>query len=109
MSKRDSRNINRMGRVGSELNSSECSMGQKQKSIIALVLEYDIIDVRTYKGYKGDLLLEVTTLSNDVTSYIESDAKALGFEVVILQDTIAVYKVYCILYNMSNAYSLKSI
>lgn len=98
MSKIDNADINLIGRVGTI-----------QKDMIALVLVYDIIDVRTYKGDKGDLLLEVSTLSNNDALEIECDAKSLGFEVVILQDAIAVYKVYCILYNTSNVYALKSI
>lgn len=108
MSKMDNRNMSRQGRVGSDLSSSESVMGLQQKKIIKQILDYDIMDVRTYKGYKGDLLLEVTTLSSEVSLYVKEDAEKLGFEVVMIQDVIAVYKIYCILY-LNDSYSLKAI
>jgi hypothetical protein len=108
MSKMDNRNMSRQGRVGSELSSSEAIMGLQQKKMIKQILDYDIMDVRTYKGYKGDLLLEVTTLSPEVSTYVKDDAEKLGFEVVTIKDAISVYKVYCILY-VNDSYSLKVI
>ena len=108
MGRIDKRNMKRQGHSVFRVNSVEIFMGKKQKAFIRQVLEHKIIDIHTYKGDKGDLLIEITTLAHDIASDIEFEAKELGFEVVIIEDSICLYKVYCILYS-KEIYSLENI
>ena len=94
------------GKSVANLESSEGSMDDTRKEIIRRALEFDIIDIRTYGGYKGDLLVEITTMDPQVTKPIKMIAETLNMEVVIQQDILSVYKIFCI--SPSNAgYDLK--
>jgi len=66
------------GKSVAQLESSEGSMCDERKEIIRRALEFDIIDVRIYGGYKGDLLVEITTMDPTVSKSIESIAKIIG-------------------------------
>ena len=90
----------------SSLESSEGTMDDDRKKIIRTALELDIIDIRSYRGYKGDMLIEVTTMSPDVVRTIKVAAEVLNFEIVIQKDIIALYKIFCISPS-DNIYELK--
>jgi hypothetical protein len=61
--------------------SSGSTMSDKRKEIIRQALEFEIIDIRTFTGYKGDLLVEITTMEPDVVRSIKQKAESLGFEI----------------------------
>lgn len=82
--------------VASKKPSSETSMCDTRKILIRKSLDHDIMDVRTYQGYKGDLLVEFTTLCEKAKESIASYAEALSLEVVIKRDPLLIYKIYCI-------------
>ena len=84
------------GKAVSQLESSEGSMCDERKELIRRVLEFNIIDVRTYGGYKGDLLVEITTMDPEVAKSIESIAKILGMQTVTQEDILSVLKIFCI-------------
>ena len=90
----------------STLSSSEGTMDNDRKEIIRTAIELDIIDIRSYRGYKGDMLIEITTMSPDVVRAIKSTAETLHFEIVIQKDIISLYKIFCISPAM-NTYELK--
>jgi len=94
------------GKSISQLESSEGSMGDERKEIIRRALEFDIIDIRTYGGYKGDLLVEITTMDPSVAKSIENIAKILGIETVTQQDVLSVFRIFCITPS-SEGYDLK--
>jgi len=94
------------GKSVSHLTSSENSMSNERKEIIRQALEFDIIDIRTYTGYKGDLLVEITTMKPDVVKILQKRAGSLGLEVVIHKDVLSVFKMFCIS-AASNIYELK--
>jgi hypothetical protein len=94
------------GKSIEHLASSENNLNNERKEIIRKALEFDIIDIRTYAGYKGDLLVEVTTMETDVVRSLKKTAETLGFEVIVQRDLISVYKIFCITPSL-NTYALK--
>jgi hypothetical protein len=93
-------------RAASSLTSSEHDMSDQRKNLIRQVLAFDIVDIRSYTGYKGDLLVEITTMKPDVVRSLKKVAEALEFEIVIQKDIISLYKIFCISPTF-NIYDLK--
>ncbi len=83
-------------------------MQEKRKQIIRDALQYDIEDVNTYSGYKGDLIVKVTTKHEDVMKKIREYALSLGIlEVAVKHNpNIVVYEVYCVTKD-ENIYDIK--
>jgi hypothetical protein len=82
---------------------------QVRKDIIKYALNFDIIDVHTYSGYKGDLLVKITTLDDDdfIVNTIRDKAEELGMEVVVKDNKHhLLYEIYCITPD-EETYSLK--
>ncbi|MFT7880488.1 MAG: hypothetical protein ABXS91_08855 [Sulfurimonas sp.] len=90
----------------SKLPTSEHTMDQKRREMIRKALDFDIIDVRSYAGYRGDLLVEFTTMEKETVLSLKKAAEALGLEVTVRQDPLLVYQVYCIAIT-EDAYGLK--
>lgn len=72
------------------------SMSDEQKEIIRKALEFDIIDIRTYRGYRGDLLVQITTMHPNTAKSLKETSESLGMETVIQKDVLSVYKIFCI-------------
>lgn len=82
---------------------------QVRKDIIKFALNFDIVDVCTYSGYKGDLLVKITTLDNDnfIVNSIREKAESMGMEVVVKDNKhYLIYEIYCITPDEA-AYGLK--
>lgn len=94
------------GKAVSHLTSSDNSMNDKRKKVIRHALDYDIIDIRSYRGYQGDLLIEITTMEKDVAEALKKIAELVGLEVEIHQNILSIYEVYCI-YPSESVYELK--
>ena len=84
------------GKSVAHLESSENSMDDQRKEIIRRSLGLDIIDIRSYTGYKGDLLVEITTMDPTVVKALEEIAKSLGMETVTQKDVLSVFKFFSI-------------
>lgn len=80
----------------SKLPTSEYTMDESRRAMIRKALDLDIIDVRSYAGYRGDMLVEFTTLDQDTVSTLKKIAEELGLEVTVRQDPLHIYQVYCI-------------
>ncbi len=93
-------------KAASSLTSSEHDMSDQRKEIIRQALKFNIVDIRSYTGYKGDLLVEITTMEPDVITSLKKAAEALEFETVIQKDIISLYKIFCISPSF-NIYDLK--
>ncbi len=106
MSEENNESIWSYGKSIANLESSENSMSDERKELIRRALEFDIIDIRSYGGYKGDLLVEITTMDSTVAKSIESIAKILNMEVVIQEDILSIFKIFCITPS-SEGYDLK--
>lgn len=94
------------GKSIAKLDSSDNNMSEERKEIIRRVLGFDILDIRSYAGYKGDLLIEITTLNPTVAKSIENIVQDLCIETVIQKDILSIYKVFCIT-ESSSGYELK--
>ena len=90
----------------SSLPSSENSLDVVRKKMIQESLDFDIVDIRTYIGYKGDPILEISTMHLPVAEALEEIAKGFEFEVVIQKTMLNIYKVFCI-GEPNNIYALK--
>ena len=80
----------------SKLPTSEHTMDMNRREMIRKALEFDIIDVRSYAGYRGDMLVEFTTLEKDTVLSLKKIAEELSLEVTVRQDPLQIYQVYCI-------------
>jgi len=86
--------------------ASEGSMSNERKEIIRKALDFDIIDIRSYTGYKGDMLVEITTMDANAMQAIKKIAEDLGLEVVAKKNRVEIYEIYCIA-PTSDIYDLK--
>lgn len=80
----------------SKLPSSKHTMDEARKEMIRKALDFDIIDVRSYAGYRGDMLVEFTTLSRETVESLKKIAEEIGLDVTVRQDPVLIYQVYCI-------------
>lgn len=92
----------------SGLPDSDHAMDDKRKEMIRKALEYNIIDVRSYAGYKGDNLVEFTTLDHDTALSLKNIAKSLGLDVVVRQNPLMVFQIFCIVATSDDIYDLKA-
>lgn len=91
----------------SKLPSSDNTMDEKRREMIRKALDFDIIDVRSYAGYRGDLLVEFTTMEYDTVLSLKKIAEDLGLEVTVRENLLQVYQVYCIAIT-EDTYGLKA-
>ncbi len=95
------------GKSASLLDASKSDMNEAHKEMIRFALKYNIRDIRTYSGYKGDLLLEITTLEDDLLLVLKAHAESLGMATVIKEQlSTLIHELYCIASN-DDVYGLK--
>lgn len=83
-------------------------MQAKRKRIIEHALQYEIEDINTYSGYKGDLILKITTKEKASMMAIRAFALDLGVLEVVLKhnpDTL-IFEIYCVTED-ANVYTIK--
>ncbi len=81
----------------SALHSSDLDLCGIRRDMIRFALEHPIRDIRTYSGYKGDLLVEITTVDPSVVEILKAQAESLGMQTVVKnKNAIGIYEVYCI-------------
>ena len=79
------------------LASSDSNMSQVRKDIIKFALGFEIKDIRTYAGYKGDLLVEVMATDPKVIQTIKDWAENLGMETAVKENRMTmIYELFCI-------------
>jgi hypothetical protein len=70
-----------------------------RKEIIRYSLDFDILNLQTYSGYKGDLLVKITMPDSDDATLrqIRQKALELGMDVAIKDNKhYMIYELYCI-------------
>lgn len=84
-------------------------MQEERVKIIRYALDYSIADVHTYSGYKGDLVVRITTKERDAVIAIRRYALSLGIKEVVIKENkdIMQYELYCITED-EGAYHIKS-
>ena len=85
------------GKSASALEPSHEAMSDVRKQMIRFALDFPIRDIRTYAGYKGDLLVEITTGEDEILPKLKAHAESLGMEAVVKEryDT-RIHEIYCI-------------
>jgi hypothetical protein len=70
----------------------------ERKKIILFALNYDVDDINTYAGYKGDLVLKIVSKDVDAIAEIQKFANTLNIlEVVIKHNPhLLVYEIFCV-------------
>ena len=83
-------------------------MQTKRKKIIQQALEYEIEDINTYSGYKGDLIVKITTKDRPAMMAIRKFALELDILEVVLKHYAGndLYEVYCVTQD-DKVYNLK--
>ncbi len=85
------------GRTVSALATSESDLSDIRKQMIRAALDFPIHDVRTYAGYKGDLIVEITATDLLLLDKLKKHALSLGMETVIKEKRdLGVHELYCI-------------
>ncbi len=81
----------------STLQSSDLDLCGARKDMIRFALEHPIRDIRTYSGYKGDLLVEITTVDPSIVEILKAQAESLGMQTVVKKrNAIGIYEIYFI-------------
>lgn len=89
------------GREPSSLEASHEDMNDVRRDIIRFALEqHPIRDIRTYAGYRGDLLVEITTPDPDLIPRLKEYAESLGMETTVkMKFDVSIHEIYCITPN----------
>ena len=95
------------GKAASALEASHEALSDIRKQMIRFALDFPIRDIRTYGGYKGDLLVEITTGDEEILPKLKAYAESLGMETVVKEryDT-RIHEIYCIVPD-EDVYGLK--
>jgi len=79
------------------LTASTQNMAQIRKDIIKFALNLEIKDIRTYSGYKGDLLVEITAMDLKVLKSIQVWTQEQGIKTVIKENPMTgLHELFCI-------------
>ncbi len=85
------------GRSIGDLEPSTQDMAQERKDVIKYALGLNIRDIRTYAGFKGDLLVEITSNDKEVIDKIKAWAENLDMKTVLKENPmIQLYEIFCI-------------
>jgi len=85
------------GRDIGHLPSSSQDMAQERKDIIRFAIGLNIRDIRTYAGFKGDLLVEITATESDVINKIKAWAENLEMKTVVKENVMTgLHELFCI-------------
>lgn len=83
-------------------------MQEERKNIIRYALDYNILDIHTYPGYKGDLVVRITVKEKEAMLAIRKQALLFGIKEVVIKENkdVVQYEVYCITED-EGAYHIK--
>lgn len=73
-------------------------MNEDRKNIIRYALQFDIHDIHTYSGYKGGLIVKITTRNANVVDAIEKYALAIPTvdEVAVKKNHLMQFEIFCV-------------
>jgi hypothetical protein len=69
-----------------------------RKQIIRFALDFEISEIHTYSGYKGDLIVKIATKDKNAVIAIRKNALSLGIEEVTVKQNHKSFEfeIYCI-------------
>ena len=73
-------------------------MQAERNKIIRYALDFYIEDINTYSGYKGDLIVKITTKDKGAVIAIRKYALSLGVEEIVIKHNpnLVLYEIYCV-------------
>lgn len=73
-------------------------MQAERKQIIQYALDFDIDDINTYAGYKGDLIVKITTSDIHAVAAIRQFVDELNLKDVVVKQNpnIDEYEIFCV-------------
>ncbi|MBV5321033.1 MAG: hypothetical protein JZU62_05060 [Sulfuricurvum sp.] len=83
-------------------------MQTERKNIIRFALDYDIEEVNTYAGYKGDLVVKIVSKDIDTIAEIQKYANTLDVLDVVVKHNphLLIYELFCVTKD-KEAYHIK--
>lgn len=83
-------------------------MDAERKNLIRYALDFNIENIVTYSGYKGDLIIKITTKEKAAVLAIRKYAFSIGIKDVVIKQNpnIEQFEIYCITSD-ENVYDLK--
>jgi hypothetical protein len=74
------------------------TMQAERKQIIRFALDYDIEEINTYAGYKGDLIVKIVSKDIDAIAEIQKYANALNLLDVVVKHNphLLDYELFCV-------------
>lgn len=83
-------------------------MQSERKKIIRYALDYEIEDINTYSGYKGDLIAKIVTKDLKAAVELQRYARSLNILDVVVKHNpnLEIYEIYCVTKD-SHVYHLK--
>ena len=82
-------------------------MQKIRKEIIKYAVDQEILNINTYSGYKGDLIVKITSRDHDSIEKIKKRAIDIGMDEVVIKENknMLIYEIYCI--SPDDVYLLK--
>lgn len=73
-------------------------MQSERKNIIRYALDYDIEDINTYAGYKGDLIVKIVSKNIEAIAEIQKYANTLDILDVVVKHNphLLIYELFCV-------------
>lgn len=83
-------------------------MQEERKKIIRFALDYSVVDIHSYPGYKGDLVVRITVKDKEAVIAIRRYALELAIKEVVIKENkdVLQYEIYCITEDL-DAYHIK--
>lgn len=84
-------------------------MQEERRKIIRFALDYNIVDIHSYQGYKGDLVVRITVKDKDAVLAMRRYALDLGIKEVVIKENkdLSQYELYFITED-EGAYHIKA-
>lgn len=91
-------------------------MQEIRKKIIQRALDFDIANIYTYSGYKGDLIVKITSTERQTIIALRQFALSLGIKEVVIKQNhdMKLYEIYCVTedegtYHLKHEHFMKEI
>lgn len=84
-------------------------MQEERKKIIRYAMDFDVENINTYAGYKGDLIVKITTKDIHAVAAIHKFANSLDLKEVVVKQNLDIleYEIFCVTPD-KEVYHLKS-
>jgi 5-formaminoimidazole-4-carboxamide-1-beta-D-ribofuranosyl 5'-monophosphate synthetase len=73
-------------------------MQAERKKLIRYALDFDIENINTFAGYRGDLIVKITTKDIHTVAEIQKFANSLDLKEIAIKEnsSVKVYEIFCV-------------